>query len=592
VGWPVDRVFALTSAWEGQTLKVTTLTTWCLGAALGIGASFAPTQASACGCFAPPNPATPVVQAGEQIVFGQKDGRVTMHVRVQYSGPAEEFGWLLPMPSVPELQVGTEEIFSALDARTRPQFRTRYVTEGDCQLSFDAGASVQDGGVGFGGDAGTNGPGGVLVRRESVGPYDTAILRADERGPMLDWLRDNSFFIPDALADAVGPYIRPGGYFLALKLLKDRDAGDLAPIVLDYPSDLPMIPMVLTQVGADPDMPVTVYVLGEHRAIPRNFRHTIINEERIDWFAAGRNYEEVVTAAVDEADGHHSFVTEFAGASEVMRDVLDRPGRFGNRADFESMTDALAYTSALRNLGFEWNTQLVGFLSDTFDMPQGVRDAGFSEDIFYANLDWYLGRYREQNPEQFEGASFEFDPVVLTGRIWAAIVEPTRAAGQLFRDHAKITRMFTTLSPEEMVKDPVFSFNAALPDVSNVHEAVFTRVCRDNQGVPEEGTLALPDGREFVTTRRGWRDGLQGNTTPYSARIEILREEGEAEVEVDNTHLLSPGASPGAGGNGSGQPGEARDRSGCTCTAEQAGAGSLAMFGLLAGVLLGRRRRS
>ncbi len=64
--------------------------------------------------------------------------------------------------------MGTEEIFSALDARTRPQFRTRYVTEGDCQVSSgwsDAGTSVQDSGAAFGGDGGTNGPGGVLVRR-------------------------------------------------------------------------------------------------------------------------------------------------------------------------------------------------------------------------------------------------------------------------------------------------------------------------------------------------------------------------------------------------------------------------------------------
>lgn len=569
----------------------TTRATWCLGAALGLGATFAPIEAWACGCFAPPNPATPVVQAGEQIVFGQKDGRVVMHVRVQYNGPAQEFGWLLPVPSVPELQLGTEEIFSALGQRTAPRYYARYITEGQCQ-DQSAGGSV-DSGASFG-DAGaapnSGGPDNVLVRREAVGPYDTAVLRADEQGPMLDWLRANNFFIPDPLANAVGPYIRPGGYFLALKLLKDRDAGDLAPLVLDYPSDLPMIPMVLTQVGADPDMPVTVYVLGEHRAIPRNFRHTVINEEHIDWFSGGSNYEAVVTAAVDEADGHHSFVTEFAGSTQPMQNVLDAPNRFGERSAFETIEDALTYVSQLRQRGFVWNTQLVGFLQDTFPMPDAVRDVGgYTEDIYYANLDWFLGPYRDNNPDQFEGTSFEFDALVLTANIWTTIVEPTRAAGQLLKDHAKITRLFTTLSPEEMIKDPVFSFNPALPDVSNIHEATFTTVCQANQPRPQTGTLALPDGRQFVTSAAEWRAGLAGNTTPFSAQIEILREEGAPEVEVNNSARLSPGTPVGTSGQG-GLPGDPRDRSGCTCTAEQAGAGSVALVGLFVVGLLRRRR--
>ena len=48
----------------------------------------------------------------------------------------------------------------------------------------------------------------------------------------------------------VGPYIRPGAYFLALKLRPGESAGDLQPVVLRYRSDLPMIPIVLTQVAA------------------------------------------------------------------------------------------------------------------------------------------------------------------------------------------------------------------------------------------------------------------------------------------------------------------------------------------------------
>lgn len=544
----------------------------------------APASAWACGCFAPPNPATPVVQAGEQVVFAMDGGQVTMHVRVQYGGPAEEFGWLLPLPSVPDLEVGTEELFYALEQSTRPTFFTNYLYGEACNyVGVDAGASF-DSSVGVPNEGGA--PPNVLVSREAVGPYDTAVLRADDRAAMLAWLEENRFYVPGPLADAVGPYIRPGSYFLALKLLSDRDAGDLAPLVLRYDAELPMIPMTLTQVGAEPDMPVTVYVLGEHRAIPRNYRHVILNEEHIDWFAGGYNYAEVVTRAVDEADGHHAFVTEFAGATDRMRGQLAGPSRFGDRAELEATTEAGAYVTALRNRGFLWTSTLVGILAETFAMPQAVRDAGFAEDIYYANLDWFLTTYREQNPEQFEGEAFEFDPAAITARLWAVVVEPARGAEQLFLDHPKLTRLFTTLSPEEMIKDPVFSFNPSLADVSNVHQATFTVPCEGDQRAAH-GELALPDGRLYTTNAVEWSNRTA--TTPYTQRIEVLREEGMPEVEVDNTAVINAGAKTA---NGGAVITDGRGR-GCACATPS----DAAPWGLAAGLLLlplalRRRRRA
>ncbi len=80
-------------------------------------------DARACGCFTPPDPSVPIVQAGERIAFQLADGKVTAHIQIQYSGPAEEFGWLLPLPSVPTLQVGTDELFAQLIQQTQPTYR-------------------------------------------------------------------------------------------------------------------------------------------------------------------------------------------------------------------------------------------------------------------------------------------------------------------------------------------------------------------------------------------------------------------------------------------------------------------------------------
>ena len=57
-----------------------------------------------------------------------------------------------------------------------------------------------------------------LVIKDSIGPYDYAVLKADSKDLMFNWLKDNKYFVPDRHRGAVNPYIRPGAYFLALKL--------------------------------------------------------------------------------------------------------------------------------------------------------------------------------------------------------------------------------------------------------------------------------------------------------------------------------------------------------------------------------------
>src|SRR6185503_15029337 len=109
------------------------------------------------------------------------------------------------------------------------------------------------------------------------------VLKADDKTDMLAWLMKNRYFVPDAIGTAVTPYIHAGAYFLALKLRSGESTGSLLPVVVHYASDLPMIPLVLTSVGATPKMPIEVYVLGASRAIPRNYHHVVVNEAAINY---------------------------------------------------------------------------------------------------------------------------------------------------------------------------------------------------------------------------------------------------------------------------------------------------------------------
>lgn len=486
-----------------------------------------PRRADACGCVAPPDPATPVVQAGERIVFAQSEGKVTAFIQLQYQGEASEFGWLLPLPSIPEFRLGTEAMFAALEANTAPQF-----------LTNNTGGFCGGGGVGCSEDVSLSAPvpdavpmePSVAVVQASAGPYDYAVLDASDRSAMLEWLSDNRYFIPTGTEDVVGPYIHEGAYFLALKLRAGQTSGDLQPVVIEYESDLPMIPIILTQVAATPDMGILVYVLGESRAVPRNYEHVVVNEEHIAWFDDASNYFDVVSRAIDESERHQAFVTEFAGSTEAMRGVIVT-GDLGDVDRLAELEDARAFVDYLTARPYP--PSLLRPILDRAFAPSNTD--GLADDAYLQELRWFLGR----NPPA------DFDPRALADEIWERVVEPLEEANALFDTHPYLTRMLTILSPEEMTADPVFSFNRDLGDVSRLHTANLETLC-DERDRPLEFTLS--DGRRYrmdATTEWAQRDR---SDRPSAIRVEVLREEGDAEVKTDNFGVLEALTDEGEGG--------------------------------------------
>ena len=41
-----------------------------------------------------------------------------VHVRIQYTGAAERFAWMVPLPAVPEVEIGVDALFDALSDAT------------------------------------------------------------------------------------------------------------------------------------------------------------------------------------------------------------------------------------------------------------------------------------------------------------------------------------------------------------------------------------------------------------------------------------------------------------------------------------------
>jgi len=478
----------------------------------------APEASRACGGFFCSN--FPVNQVNERILFVQDEGTITTHVQIQYNGNAPDFAWILPVPSIPELTVSHNDLFTQLQFATQPSFFLDFKEDQGCGLFFppfarvlDSAAEAEDGGV-------------QVVSSGRVGPYETAVITADDPDALVQWLEDNNYDLDAVGSELLRPYVDGGFYFLALRLAPDRDLGDLQPIALTYQADQPAIPIRLTAVATQPDMGVLVWVLGEQRAIPQNYLHVQINEARIDWFNGGFNYNEVVTEAANEADGQ-AFVTDFAGASKIMEQRIFLEGRFSLEG-LPSITDPARFIDELLIRGFPRDAQMQSLLRRHIPMPTPVLTEGVLQVVFRGDEDAYLRSVNDGTLQTIAESSFynninayeeytgrlEFDPVPLIADIEAVIVEPLRDAQKLFDDHPYLTRLFTTLSAEEMTVDPVFAFNPDLPDVTNTHSAEAHFECRDGEEtLPEDLVLVitLKDGRQI---RSNPFEGFDPNPEP------------------------------------------------------------------------------
>jgi len=239
----------------------------------------------------------PVVQSGEAIAFGvtlgQSTTNVAMHIQINYQGPSEEFSWLLPVPYQPEISVGSEMMFLRLFQQTLPTYQLN-INE-DASTTCTEEQLGDDSCVAFGATTDNEETTEATVLEEgTVGPFDFTVLEAAENNPesIRTWLQNNGYDEYETSSDLLNYYAGLDHKFVAVRLSKDADTGDIQPLILTY--NMPTVesieealvacvPIKLTAVAASTDMPIYVYVLGEHRAIPTNMFEVILDDTTVDW---------------------------------------------------------------------------------------------------------------------------------------------------------------------------------------------------------------------------------------------------------------------------------------------------------------------
>ncbi len=556
------------------------------GLLLWVALLFSPEPARACGglfCSA----AAPVNQAAERIIFSKNaDGTVTAVVQIQYEGPSEEFAWVLPVPGIPDVLVSSDLAFTRLQLASNPQYTLSTVVEGECggrenNAAFGSGGA--GGAFGGGGQGGSGPDSGVVVLAEgNVGPYDFVVVQPDGSfenvgDVMVEWLINEGYDVvppggdPDDISALLGTYLDGGMNLIAFRLTKGNDEGTIRPIRITYESEQPMIPIRPTAVAANDDMGVMVWVLGEHRAVPVNYRSLELNEALIDWLTAGSNYNQVVIAAANEAGGQ-GFVTERAGSEADYENVVVLEVERQAWAALQTNAPGISSEELLRQ-------------SVIFSGWDGYRDV--LEDFLPADeVDAFL-----QCP-QCTQSFVPFDKTSFLNAIDAEVIAPMLDTEALVQSRPYITRLYTTLSAPEMDVDPLFDFNPDLDAVSNQHFATRVIECSPDVSFNEAySRVELEDGRVVRLPPGGvWPFSPQSEgAPPANAIVAQLTTSGPGTVVTDNGAAIDaaldahnariPAPPPYSFGGGG-------------CAASAGGIELAGWMGLALGLLIWRRRRT
>jgi hypothetical protein len=503
----------------------------------------------------------PVNQAAERIIFAQNgDGTVTAVIQILYQGPSENFSWLLPISTVVQegdIGIASDLAFQRLQARTNPQYNLTTRLEGQCdgQSLGSGGAAANPGAptTSSGGSTSSN-DGGVTVESSGViGQFEWTVISfdaslEDPADAAVVWLEANGYDVSPGSPELIAPYLEDGMYLLALKLQKGSDSGSIRPISLTYDADLPMIPIKLTAVAANDDMGVMTWILGEDRAVPRNYYSLELNEARINWFNAASNYNDVVSEAADEAGGQ-GFVTEFAGATTAL-----------DQAVWSDAEDAQFTT--LRGNVYNSFTQLFQTMTSVYSGYDGYWDAVRSTVVLPDGVPFEDFR---SCPTCYE-SQIEFSPSAFFSALETSVIKPMRDVQELIDDLPYVTRLYSTMSAEEMTVDPLFTFNADLDELSNIHSA--ERVIECSPGFTQFSApwrIELPQGGVIRGSGQDAQSRSWPATTaeqPSNRRIVQLGESGDGMVAEDNTKLLADlnggkvaGGAPGSGGAAAGSGG-------------------------------------
>ncbi|MCH8243294.1 MAG: DUF2330 domain-containing protein, partial [Planctomycetes bacterium] len=352
----------------------------------------------------------------------------------------------------------------------------------------------------------------VILQELSVAPFDVKVVGSDDAEALATWLEENDYDLSERGEELIAPYVEEGMNFVALRLRQDKGVGDLQPLIMRYQSERPMIPIRLTAVAAQKDMGVIVWLLGDARAVPINYLHVTPNYTRLNWYAGTFNayasYQGLITAAMNEAGGQ-GFATDYAGRDPDLVSRLPQVEPLNAELErISTLGDADFVAALARGFVFPQN-KILEILRRRLLLPEG------NDEFIYQVPALLVDVF---TPEELSAGR----AAILT-ELNDDVIDPLAETLAVFDGDPFMTRLYTTLSPEEMTLDPIFDFNPDLEDQALERRAKMNLQCLSGE-THWSVTLGTGTGRdgELVIEGRGLPPGF---TPPVIVQDAVWRSE-------------------------------------------------------------------
>jgi hypothetical protein len=309
--------------------------------------------------------------------------------------------------------------------------------------------------------------------------------------------------------------------------------------------------------------------LGAARAVPENYLSLDLNEARINWFSPGSNYNSVVTEAANDAGGQ-GFVTEFSGPTQLLAARIWTPL---DETSWQSLNHG-GSDSNLFSLAYQAFGQWDGFWDAVRAL--GTLPNGLTVDALKACPSCY---------------AVPLPAAAYLAELDKDVIQPVKRVQALIDAHPRITRLYTTLSADEMTVDPAFTFNADLPEVSSVHTAKRVIECSPNHSQAEAPWyIELPQGDTVWgsgadASSATWPAGL--SPLPPNRSISRAGKSGAGEVLEDNSSAITAQLKS----YNDGKDAQPESAGGCIASGGRRPSGALLAAIVLGATVLRRRRR-
>jgi len=209
-----------------------------------------------------------IYQPSQKALIFYADGREDLILSVRYEGNASDFAWVVPVPAQPAVDVAGAELFWELAELTR-----LFLPPESAGLSPGAASSLDV----------------TVLEEKAAGPYDVAILAAEDPAALVDWLNSNGYSFPETGEEILNEYISRQWYFVASKIRTEEEAtglaeGTIEPLVLSFRSDSIVYPLRITSLSSD-FCEVLLYVFAEQPVVPDKYQFLSLNiAEQVAYF--------------------------------------------------------------------------------------------------------------------------------------------------------------------------------------------------------------------------------------------------------------------------------------------------------------------